>query len=98
MALFLIGLLGWNTLFFGTPTAPPYSANSLNGFHTYEHETPAGVYTHYNHHPHYDHFQQRPYRPLQDYNPFDQHVIREVVNVYDGNSNSGQNRQNTKNF
>lgn len=92
VALFLIGLLGWNTLFSGAPATPPYLANAFNGFHTYGHETPAGVHTHY------DHFPQRPYRPLHDYSPYDQHVIREVVNVYDGNSNSGQSKQNTKNF
>lgn len=90
MALFLIGLLGWNTYF---SAAPPYSANAFNGFHSYGHETPAGVYTHYNHH-----FSQQPYRPLQDYSPYDQHVIREVINVYDGNSDSEQSRQNMKKF
>ncbi|XP_036142166.1 uncharacterized protein LOC118645390 [Monomorium pharaonis] len=92
MALFLIGLLGWNTLFFGTSTVPPYSANAFNGFHAYGHETPPGVYTHYEHHF------PRSYRQLQDYSPYDQHVIREVVNVYDGNSDSGQGRQNAKNL
>ncbi|XP_011880699.1 PREDICTED: uncharacterized protein LOC105569118 [Vollenhovia emeryi] len=93
MALFLIGLLGWNTFFSGAPAAPPYAANAFNGFHAYGHETPAGVYTHYEHN-----FPQRPYRPLQDYSPYDQHVIREVVNVYDGNNDSGQNRQSAKKF
>ncbi|XP_071633484.1 uncharacterized protein Osi10b [Temnothorax longispinosus] len=93
MALFLISLLGWNTLFSGAPAAPPYSANAFNGFHAYGHETPAGVYTHHDHH-----FPQRPYRPLHDYSPYDQHVIREVVNVYEGNSDSGQNGQNVKNI
>ncbi|KYN39950.1 hypothetical protein ALC56_05718 [Trachymyrmex septentrionalis] len=93
MALFLIGLLGWNTLFSGAPAVPPYSANAFNGFHAYGHDTPAGVYTHYDYH-----YPQRPYRPLQDYSPYDQHVIREVVNVYDGNSDSGQSKQNKRNF
>ncbi|XP_070525960.1 uncharacterized protein Osi10b [Cardiocondyla obscurior] len=93
MALFLISLLGWNTLFSGAPAAPPYSASAFNGFHAYGHETPAGAYAHYDHH-----FPQRPYRPLQDYSPYDQHVIREVVNVYDGSNDSEESRQNRKNF
>ncbi|XP_050460814.1 uncharacterized protein LOC126856394 [Cataglyphis hispanica] len=92
VALFLSGLLGWNTLFSGTPAAS-YPANAFNDFHAYGHGIPAGVYSHYE-----DHYPQRPYKTLQDYTPYDQHVIREVVNVYEGNNDSGQTRQNAKNF
>jgi len=95
VALFLSGLLGWNKLFSGT-SATSYPANAFNDFHTYgyEHEIPADVHSHYEYH-----YPQRPYKKtLQDYIPFDQHVIREVVNVYEGNNDSGQNRKNAKNF
>ncbi|CAL1685954.1 unnamed protein product [Lasius platythorax] len=92
VALFLSGLLGWNTLFSGTPSAS-YPATAFNDFHAYGHGIPAGVYSHYEHH-----YPQRPYKTLQDYAPYDHHVIREVVNVYEGNNDSGQNRQNAKNF
>lgn len=92
VALFLSGLLGWNRLFSGTPV-PSYPANAFNDFHAYEHGIPADVYSHYEYH-----YPQRPYKKtLQDYAPFDQHVIREVVNVYEGNNDS-RNRQNAKNF
>ncbi|RLU18750.1 hypothetical protein DMN91_009107 [Ooceraea biroi] len=85
MALFVSGLLGWNTLF--SSVTPPYSASGFNGFHAYGHEVP-NTYSYHDHFP-----QQQPYRTLQDFSPYDQHVIREVVNVYDGNSDSGQSRQ-----
>lgn len=92
VALFLSGLLGWNRLFSGTP-APSYPANAFNDFHTYGNGIPADVYSHYEYH-----YPQRPYKKtLQDYAPFDQHVIKEVVNVYEGNNDS-RNRQNAKNF
>lgn len=87
VALFLSGLLGWNTLF--SSAAPPYAANGFNGFHAYGHETPAGAYYH-------DHFPQRPYRTLHDFKPYDQHVIREVVDVFD--NDAAHVRKNTKNF
>jgi len=83
VALFLSGLLGWNTIFSGGAAAS--YPGGFNGFHTYE--TP-GTYSYH------DHFPQHPYRRgLQDFSPYDQHVIREVVNVYGGSGDSEQSRQ-----
>jgi len=83
MALFLSGLLGWNTIFSGATASYP---GGFNGFHTHEHEIP-GTYSYH------DHFPQQPYKTLQDFSPYDQHVIREVVNIYEGSGNSGQSRE-----
>lgn len=93
VALFVSGLLGWNTLF--SAASAPHPPNGFNGFHTYAHEIP--IDTHY-YHDHY--FPHRPYRtlPPTEFSPYDQHVIREVVNVYDGNGDLEQGKQNTKNF
>ncbi|XP_067211527.1 uncharacterized protein Osi10a [Linepithema humile] len=87
IALFLSGLLGWNTLF--SSAAPPYAANGFNGFHAYGHEVPAGAYYH-------DHFPQQPYKTLHDFKPYDQHVIREVVDIFD--NDAAHVRKNAKNF
>lgn len=91
VALFLSGLLGWNSIF--SSASAPYAPNGFNGFPAYGQEMPPGIYSHYDHH-----FPQRPYKMLQNFVPYDQHVIREVVNVYEGDSDSGQDRQNTKKF
>ncbi|EFN89937.1 hypothetical protein EAI_15236 [Harpegnathos saltator] len=93
VALFVSGLLGWNTLFAGA--SAPHPPSGFNGFHTYAHEIP--IDTHY-YHDHY--FPHRPYRTLQpsEFSPYDQHVIREVVNVYDGSGDLEQGKQNPKNF
>lgn len=95
VALFVSGLLGWNTLFSGA--SAPRPPNGFNGFHTYAHEIP--IDTHY-YHDHY--FPHRPYRATlqpSEFSPYDQHVIREVVNVYDGSGDLEQgSKQNPKNF
>lgn len=93
VALFLSGLLGWNTIF--SAASAPQPVNGFNGFHTHGHEVPIGA------HPYYDyHFPHRPYRTQHavEFSPYDQHVIREVVNVYDGISDKEQSKQNGKNF
>lgn len=88
VALFLSGLLGWNSIFSGA--AAPYVPNRFNDFPAYGQEMPPVFHSHYDHH-----FPQRPYRTLQDFVPYDQHVVREVVNVYERDSSgSGQNAKN----
>lgn len=93
MALFLSGLLGWNT--WSSGASYPHSMNWFNGFHTYGHEIPAGVYSYNDHY-----FPHGSYRTLQasDFVPYDQHVIREVVNIHEGVGDAAQNKQNRKNF
>ena len=92
IALVISGLLGWNSLL--SPTGPPHYP--AGGFHTYGHETPIGGFPYYEHY----NFHHRPYRGFQgnDFQPYSQHVIREVVDVYDNAEEVGKNKRNGKNF
>lgn len=101
LALFVSGLLGWNSIF--TTATSSHAGGGWNagwnegwnGLHTYAQETPTAGY------PQYDHqnFQYRPYRGYQnsDLGAYTQHVIREVVDVYD-NSEQSKNKRSGKNF
>ncbi|KZC11138.1 hypothetical protein WN55_02499 [Dufourea novaeangliae] len=93
IALFISGLLGWNSLFSTATTS--YPTGGFNGLHTYGQESSIGGYPHYDHH----NFQHRPYRGYQtgDFGPYTQHVIREVVDVYD-NADDAKNKRSGKNF
>lgn len=99
VALFVSGLLGWNSLFSSAATSYPGGGfngfHDFNGFQTYSQETPAGGFPYYEH----QHFQHRPYRGYQsgDLGPYSQHVIREVVDVYD-KTEEGKNKRSGKNF
>ncbi|XP_078051531.1 uncharacterized protein LOC144477670, partial [Augochlora pura] len=90
LALFVSGLLGWNTLF--STASATYPGGGFNGFHTHVQETPVGGYPYYDHH----NFQYRPYRG-SDLGVYNQHVIREVVDVYD-NTDGTKNKRSGKNF
>lgn len=92
VALFLSGLLGWSTMFSASAPQPP---NGFNGFNTYGQEIPIGAHHYYDYHP--------PYRPYKSHHgtrftPYDRHVIREVVNAYEGISDKEQSKQDEKNF
>ncbi|XP_076382682.1 uncharacterized protein LOC143260587 [Megalopta genalis] len=93
LALFVSGLLGWNSLF--STASASYPAGGFNGFHTHVQETPIAGYPYYDHH----NFQYRPYRGHQagDLGVYNQHVIREVVDVYD-NTDGTKNKRSGKNF
>lgn len=73
----LVGILGWNSVW-STGQNPGYSYN--NGFHGHHQNT---------HHHFGDSFNPNQYgyrrynRLLNQYSPFNQHVIRELVNVYE---------------
>ncbi|XP_053976052.1 uncharacterized protein LOC128874914 [Hylaeus volcanicus] len=93
IALFVSGLLGWNSLF--SSAAAPYPGAGFNGFPAYLQEAPGGGF------PYHDHqnYQHRPYGGyrITDLNPYSQHVIREVVDVYD-NAEEMKNKRSGKNF
>ncbi|KOX80177.1 hypothetical protein WN51_08354 [Melipona quadrifasciata] len=92
IALVISGLLGWNSLL--SPSGP--SHYPAGGFHTHGHETPIGGFPYYEHY----NFHQRPYKGFQgnDFQPYSQHVIREVVDVYDNADEVGRSKRNGKNF
>ncbi|XP_076758715.1 uncharacterized protein LOC143428026 [Xylocopa sonorina] len=91
IALLISGLLGWNSMLSNTPT--PYPGG---GFHTYEQQQPIGGFPYYEHH----NFHHRPYRVFQsgEFEPYSQHVIREVVDVYDNAPEAGKSKRSGKNF
>ncbi|XP_076547152.1 DUF1676 domain-containing protein Osi10b [Osmia lignaria lignaria] len=91
IALFISGLLGWNSLF--STASAPYPGT---GFYTYGQEQPAGGFPHYEQ----QHFHHRPYKGFygSDFEPYTQHVIREVVDVYDNREEVGKNKRSGKNF
>ncbi|XP_076241761.1 uncharacterized protein LOC143183876 [Calliopsis andreniformis] len=93
IALIISGLLGWNTLF--SSASAPYPGGGFNGFHTHGHEPPGGGYPYYD----YQTYQHRPYKIYQtnNFEPYNQHVIREVVDVYD-NAETAKNKRSGKNF
>ncbi|XP_076631792.1 uncharacterized protein LOC143346952 [Colletes latitarsis] len=94
VALFVSGLLGWNSLF--SNAATHYPGGGFNGFPAYGQEIPAGGFPYHEHH---HNFQYRPYRDYQtsEFGPYNQHVIREVVDVYD-NAEETKNKRIGKNF
>lgn len=91
IALIISGLLGWNSLL-STAQTPHH----VGGLHGYGQETPLGGFPY---HEHYN-FHHRPYRGFQgsDFEPYSQHVIREVVDVYDKPEEVGKNKRSGKNF
>lgn len=91
VALVISGLLGWNSLLSAGP--PHYPGG---GFHTHGHEIPVGGFPYYEHY----NFHHRPYKVFQgnDFEPYSQHVIREVVDVHDNTEELGKNKRNGKNF
>ncbi|CAK9824550.1 hypothetical protein ANTRET_LOCUS2703 [Anthophora retusa] len=92
IALLISGLLGWNSLWSTASGSYPGG-----GFHTYGQETPIGGFPYYEHH----NFHHRPpYRGYQgnDFEPYTQHVIREVVDVYDNAEEVGKSKRSGKNF
>lgn len=92
IALLISGLLGWNSLSSTLPTQSPGGG----GFHGYGQGTPFGGYPHYEH----QNFYHRPYKVYQntEFEPYSQHVIREVVDVYDNGESTGKNKRSGKNF
>lgn len=93
IALIISGLLGWNTLF--SSASGPYPGGGFHGFHTQGPDTSTGGFPYHD----YQTYQHRPYRVYQtsSFEPYNQHVIREVVDVYD-NAETGTNKRNGKNF
>ncbi|XP_043472572.1 uncharacterized protein LOC122505160 [Leptopilina heterotoma] len=97
IALILTGLLGWNNIFSGPvgPT-PPINFNGFGYGNGYGLDTTVDDY------PYHEH--QVPYRPFAGQNPGITpyaHVIREVVNVYDAETDaerSDASSRNGKNF
>ena len=89
VALLLTGLLGWNSIFSGATGA---IGGNFNGY-GYGHETLGGGY------PYQE--PQVPYRPFggsqnSGITPYG-HVIREVINVYEGDSDTEQEEQSSRN-
>lgn len=85
--MILTGLLGWNSIFSGISGA---IGGNLNGY-DYAQETLGGNYP----------YQQSPYRPFggsqsSGITPYG-HVIREVVNVYEPDSDAEQEEQSSRN-
>nr|XP_003705494.1 PREDICTED: uncharacterized protein LOC100879493 [Megachile rotundata] len=89
IALFISGLLGWNSLF--SSASAPYP----NGFYAYNQEQPVAAFPHFEQ----QNFHHRPYRGFynDEFEPYSQHVIREVVDVYE-NSEDRKNKRSGKNF
>lgn len=87
VALVITGLLGWNSFLSTT-----YPTNGIH--HSYE-ALPPHHYYNFHHRPPYRGFQGNDFEP-----PYSQHVIREVVDVYDNaDQGVGKSKQrNGKNF
>ncbi|KAG7190703.1 hypothetical protein KM043_006780 [Ampulex compressa] len=95
IALFVSGLLGWNSLFSLASTPQPGTFNGFHGFNVPGHEVPVADFPYYDQHQ----FVHRPYRGLQTVNfpTYDQHIIREVVNVYENGENAEHIKRMGKN-
>lgn len=96
IALMLTGLLGWNSIFSGPTGSPPINFNGFGYGHGYGLGPTGGEY------PYQE--PQVPYRPFAGQNlgitPY-AHVIREVVNVYDPDTDAERpdtSSRNGKNF
>ncbi|XP_034949798.1 uncharacterized protein Osi10a [Chelonus insularis] len=101
IALLLSGLLGWNAFisspnYGGIPQGiPPGFSHGFNDYgfnHHYGHDYNA---IHEHHHPY------RPYRNIaKDIGVYNQHVIREIVDVYDSSDGKKEenSHKNSKNF
>lgn len=102
IALMLSGLLGWNAFVSSSNLggiSQTIGSSFAHGFNDFGH----------NHQPAYDHntvhdpihYPYRPYRnvPISEFG-YNQHVIREVVDVYDSDGDTGQDetQRNGKNF
>ncbi|XP_014599871.1 PREDICTED: uncharacterized protein LOC106784629 [Polistes canadensis] len=106
VALLISSLLGWNSMYNTSPVHNPSIFYGFNGYdHPYEDgqiNTGGHFYDHYHHHHHHPNFQYRPYRvPTTsnvEFTPYDRHVVREVVNVYDNVDKTDQNTRASKNF
>ncbi|XP_014212824.1 uncharacterized protein LOC106642527 [Copidosoma floridanum] len=101
VALFIAGLLGWNSLFGGHngPSSPGFVANGAYGVHanpTFG-QGISGLNPTSFQDPNYPYL---PYRGEGDNSfPFGQHVIREIVNVYEtSNQENEENNRRNKNF
>ncbi|KAK2579922.1 hypothetical protein KPH14_007602 [Odynerus spinipes] len=101
VALFISGLLGWNNLYNGSPN--PHTSifhGFTNGYgHPYEgHVT--GDHPFHDQYHHHHNLQYRPFRvPTNvEFSPYDRHVIREVVDVYDSSDRADESTRDRKNF
>ncbi|XP_015173233.1 PREDICTED: uncharacterized protein LOC107064737 [Polistes dominula] len=106
VAFLISGLLGWNSIY---NTPPVHNPSILYGFNGYDHPYEDGqinsgghFYDHYHHHHHHPNFQYRPYRvPTAsnvEFTPYDRHVVREVIDVYDNVDKTDQSTRTSKNF
>ncbi|KAI4495814.1 hypothetical protein M0802_008437 [Mischocyttarus mexicanus] len=104
VALLISSLIGWNSMYNTSPINHPSIFNGFNGYdHSYEGQINTGghFYDHYHHHHHHPNFQYRPYRVPSnvEFTPYDRHVVREIVNVYDNpDHQTNQNTREKKNF
>ncbi|KAF7407991.1 hypothetical protein HZH66_002528 [Vespula vulgaris] len=95
----LCGLLGWTSVY----NVPQIHHSPLfNGFAQYDQPYESQIN---NNGPLYDHYHNLnfPYRPYRvpsnvEFAPYDRHVVREVVDVYDGSDQTDQSTRANKNF
>lgn len=99
VVLFISGLLGWTSVY----NVPQIHHSPLfNGFAQYDQPYESQIN---NNGPLYDHYHNLnfPYRPYRvpsnvEFAPYDRHVVREVVDVYDGSDQTDQSTRANKNF
>lgn len=97
VAFFISGLLGWTSIY----NAPQIHYPSLfNGFMQYDHPHESLINNNGPLYDHYHNFQYRSYRVPSnvEFIPHDRHVVKEVVDVYDGSDHTDQTTRVSKNF
>lgn len=96
IALLLSGLLGWNSLMSSPGFSGFAGAGPVLAHYGYQGGHQGFGFGHDGHHVRGQQFGYRPYRTSNaDFGGYNNHVIREVVNVYDSESETPDEEGNT---